>query len=160
MLCDDADASLLDVGCANGYLTECLVAWCAERGIAVQPYGVDLSAALVAEARRRLPQWATRIWEGNAIDWVLPDGLRFDVVRTLFDCVPEHARRALVEHLMDAMVAAGGRLLVSSYVDNSDTRQRASTILRGLGFDVGGETRPAVRSDRVCAPSAWINKPT
>jgi hypothetical protein len=28
----DSDGIFLDVGCANGYLAECVVAWCAERG--------------------------------------------------------------------------------------------------------------------------------
>ena len=49
----DRDGSFLDVGCANGHLLESMVAWCAEQGVRLEPYGVDLSAGLVAEARRR-----------------------------------------------------------------------------------------------------------
>jgi hypothetical protein len=70
----DRDGTFLDAGCANGHLMESIAAWCAERGFHVKPYGFDLSAALVAEARRRLPQWADRIWVGNALDWVAPGG--------------------------------------------------------------------------------------
>jgi 2-polyprenyl-3-methyl-5-hydroxy-6-metoxy-1,4-benzoquinol methylase len=51
----DRDGSFLDVGCANGHLMETMVTWCAERGIRLEPHGIDLSARLVAEARRRLP---------------------------------------------------------------------------------------------------------
>jgi hypothetical protein len=68
----DRDGSFLDVGCANGHLLESMVAWCSERGVQLEPYGVDLSAGLVAEARRRLPRWADRIWVGNALDWTAP----------------------------------------------------------------------------------------
>jgi SAM-dependent methyltransferase len=155
ILCDaiPGDCSVLDVGCANGYLMESLATWCAERGVNIEPYGVDISEKLVAEARRRLPQWAHRIWVGNAIDWVAPEGQRFDVVHILLDCVPAHARGALVQHHLDTVVADGGRLLVSHYLDG------AATILMELGFEISGETRAGVRSDgRVDAPSVWIQK--
>jgi SAM-dependent methyltransferase len=155
ILCDaiPGDGSVLDVGCANGHLMECLATWCAERGMNIEPYGVDISERLVAEARRRLPEWARRIWVGNAIDWVPPEGQRFDVVHILLDCVPLHARGALVEHHLDRVVADGGRLLVSHYLD------RPATILTELGFQISGETRAGIRSDgRVEPPSAWIEK--
>jgi hypothetical protein len=58
--------TFLDVGCANGLLMESVAAWCAERGLAVEPYGVDISPALAELARRRLPRWDGRIWTGNA----------------------------------------------------------------------------------------------
>jgi hypothetical protein len=61
------DGTFLDVGCANGLLMESVAGWCAERGLAVEPYGVDISPALAELARRRLPQWADRIWVGNAV---------------------------------------------------------------------------------------------
>src|SRR2546429_4259793 len=64
--------TFLDVGCANGLLMESVAAWCAERGLAVEPYGVDISPALAELARRRLPRWAGRIWTGNAVDWQPP----------------------------------------------------------------------------------------
>ena len=40
----DGDGDLIDLGCANGYLLECLLEWGAERGIRLNPYGVDLNA--------------------------------------------------------------------------------------------------------------------
>src|SRR5207249_1292979 len=39
--------SFLDVGCANGHLLECLVEWCAARGHAVEPYGLDILPSMV-----------------------------------------------------------------------------------------------------------------
>ena len=59
-----------------------------ERGLAIEPYGVDISPALAELARRRLPQWADRIWVGNAVNWRPPGAMRFDYVHILLDCVP------------------------------------------------------------------------
>ncbi len=162
IICDaiDQDGTFLDVGCANGYLMECVVDWSAEKGVHVEPYGMDLSAALVAEARRRRPQWADRLWVGNAINWIPPAGLRFDVVHTLIDCVPDHAHGELLAHLLHQVVAPAGRLVVSSYVDISDTHRHAAAVIRRAGLAVDGETRPAIRAaGRASAPSAWIVRP-
>ncbi len=50
----DRDGSLLDVGCANGYLMECLPRW---TPFDVEPYGLEISSDLAELARRRLPHW-------------------------------------------------------------------------------------------------------
>jgi 2-polyprenyl-3-methyl-5-hydroxy-6-metoxy-1,4-benzoquinol methylase len=151
-----ASGSFLDVGCANGLLMASVVDWCAEKGLQVEPYGVDYSEALIGAARGRYPRWADRLWVGNAIDWVPPAGRRFDVVHTLLDAVPEPSRRRLVDHLLEAAVAPGGKLLASNYVADEDRPRHAAAILRSLGFTVAGETRAAVRGGYVAAPSAWV----
>src|SRR5207249_2215965 len=66
----DRDGTFPDVGCANGLLMESVAVWAAERGIVIEPYGVDLSAGLIDLARCRLPLRADRLWVGNAVDWV------------------------------------------------------------------------------------------
>ncbi|MFI5243273.1 MAG: class I SAM-dependent methyltransferase, partial [Gemmatimonadales bacterium] len=81
----DRDGAFLDVGCASGYLLETLVAWCRERGIAIDPYGLDISPELADIARRRLPQWAERVFVGNALTWIPPR--RFSAAS-----MPRHAR--------------------------------------------------------------------
>ena len=154
----DRDGSFLDVGCANGHLLESMVAWCAERGIRLEPFGVDLSPGLVAEARRRLPQWADRIWVGNALDWTAPDGRRFDLVHTLLDLVPAARREQMLRHHLEHLVAAGGRLLVSNYVPARDRSRHADQVLRRLGFRVDGTTSPADGSGQAVAPTAWIQR--
>jgi SAM-dependent methyltransferase len=151
----DRDGSFLDVGCANGHLLESMVAWCAEGGVRLEPYGVDLSAGLVAEARRRLPQWADRLWVGNALDWTAPDGRRFDHVHTLLDLVPAARLGEMVRHQLDHLVAPGGRLLASSYVPVRDRSRHADRLLRRLGFPVDGRTEPASPAQ---APTAWIQR--
>jgi SAM-dependent methyltransferase len=136
----DGDGSFLDVGCANGLLMESVHSWGAEDGRVLEPYGVDISAALADLARASCPQWADRIWTANALHW--RPARRFDYVRTGLDYVPAARRADLVRHLLDHVVAAHGRLLVG--VTNEERgRPGLSDALRGWGFTVAGTaTRP------------------
>jgi 2-polyprenyl-3-methyl-5-hydroxy-6-metoxy-1,4-benzoquinol methylase len=155
----DRDGTFLDAGCANGHLMESVVAWCAERGFHVKPYGFDLSAELVAEARRRLPRWAGGIWVGNALDWVAPGGQRFDFVHTLLDLVPEARVAEMLSHQLDRLVAPGGRLLVSNYVPAEQRARHPAAVLARLGFRVGGVTAPGDSGGRLVPPTAWVVRP-
>ena len=152
--------TFLDVGCANGLLMESVTAWCAERGLQVEPYGLDLAPGLAELARRRLPHWADRIWVGNAIDWVPPNGQRFDYVHILLDCVPQARRADLIRHHLTWTVAPGtGRLLVSDYTTSPSADDTAAAVLRSLGFDCTGESGGDRRTTRPPAPTAWIDAP-
>jgi hypothetical protein len=91
----DRDGSFLDVGCANGYLMECLARWTSFK---VEPFGVEIAPELAALARQRLPQWTDRIWVGNAVSWVPPR--RFTYIRTGLEYVPSSQRCDLVRHLL------------------------------------------------------------
>jgi SAM-dependent methyltransferase len=106
----DGAGTFLDVGCASGHLLESLVRWTPHR---IEPYGVDLAPALAELARRRLPQWADRIFVGNALTWEPP--LRFDFVRTELVYVPAERQRALVERLLAQVITPGGRLILCGY---------------------------------------------
>ena len=154
----DRDGSFLDVGCANGHLLQSMVAWCAERGVRLEPYGVDLSAGLVAEARRRLPRWADRFWAGNALDWAAPGGRRFDYVHTLLDLVPEARLGQLLRHQLEHLVAPGGRLLASSYVPVEDRSRHAGVVLARLGLPVDGRTTPGQAGGRGQPSSVWVDR--
>ena len=153
-----ASGTFLDVGCANGLLMESVAAWCAERGLTVEPYGVDLSPALAGLARQRLPRWADRIWTGNAIDWLPPSGLRFDYVHILLDSVPRARLADLISHHLDYTVRpATGRLLVSDYsASPAAGHPAAAQALRSLGFRCEGQTSGGDRPGRAPVPTAWI----
>ena len=152
----DRSGSFLDIGCANAALLEDVVAWCGQRGVEVDPWGLDVSPDLVALGRRRCPQWADRLLVGDAADWT-PDR-RWDVVRTGVVYVPEAARPSYVQRLLDVVVAPGGRLLVCGYAargaaDRSAVDERLAAELRAGGFspaavltgvDVDGAIRTAV----------------
>jgi hypothetical protein len=152
------DGTFLDVGCANGLLMESVAAWCAERGLTVEPYGVDISPALAELARRRLPQWADRIWTGNAVDWRPLAGLRFDHVHILLDSVPRARRADLVRHHLKHTVRPGtGRLLVSDYAaDPAVSHLPAAETLGSLGFHCAGQTSGGTLPGRPSSPTTWI----
>lgn len=108
--------TFLDIGCANGFLLECCLAWTAERGIQIEPYGVDLSSRLIALARQRLPQYTDRLVAANAFEWIPPQ--RFDFVRTELVYVPAAYERAYLEHLQAHYLTPQGRLLIANYAED------------------------------------------
>jgi len=111
--CMNRDGSFLDIGCANGYLLECCVVWAAERGVRTQPFGVDLSEALVGLARERLPEYQDNFWAANACTWKPPR--RFTFVRTELYYAPAEMEGEYVRHLLAHYVEPGGKLLIASY---------------------------------------------
>lgn len=136
----DRALTFLDVGCANGLLVESIARWCPN----VEPYGLEISPELAARARERLPQWADRIFVGNAVRWKSPS--RFDVVRTGLEYVPAARRRELVAHLL----AMTDLLIVGKY--NEEIEERAiEGDLRAWGFEIERTVERAHRTDpRIC----------
>ncbi len=111
--CIDKSGSFLDIGCANGYLLECCLRWTAERGISIEPYGLDISEKLIALAKQRLPPYANRLFVGNAFTWQPP--CRFDFVRTELVYVPADLEAQYLKFLLKNHLAPGGKLLVANY---------------------------------------------
>jgi hypothetical protein len=132
----DRSGSLIDVGCANGYLVESLVAWGRERGIDIEPYGVDYSPALVDAARRRLPHWSDRFFVGNAWEWC-PDR-RFDFVYSLYDNVPTSLLAQYVERLLTHFVSPAGTVIIGAYGSRSKQQPAfdVAAFLADAGFRV------------------------
>lgn len=115
--------TFLDVGCANGLLMESLVRWSEHP---VEPYGLDFAAKLVELARRRLPQWAGRIYHGDALEW--EPARQYDFVRTELVYAPASRRRELGERAL-GWVAPGGRLIVCGY------SEPVCLEVRGWGYE-------------------------
>jgi SAM-dependent methyltransferase len=113
--CIDRSGSFLDIGCANGYLLECVMRWTAERGLAIEPHGVDHSPALLKLAKERLPQYAGNLHLGNAFEWI--PSRKFDFVRTELVYVPGEYERQFVDRLLEHFVAPGGKLLIANYME-------------------------------------------
>jgi SAM-dependent methyltransferase len=133
----DRSGSFLDIGCANGVLLEDVVRWCAQRGLELDPWGLDVSPGLVRLARRRCPQWAHQLLVGDAADWAPPRP--FDCVRTELVYVDGPARPAFVRRLLDQVVAPGGRLLVCHYSprgadEGPAVDERLAADLQAWGF--------------------------
>jgi SAM-dependent methyltransferase len=151
----DRDGAFLDVGCANGHLMECAARWLAEDGYRIEPYGLEILPELAALARRRLPEWAARIFVGNAIEWVPPQ--RFDFVRTGLEYVPNRLRPQLVRHLLEAMVAPGGRLVIGAHTELRDTPPQLEAEVASWGFRVSGRAEvPHAQDYRVVRRAFWI----
>lgn len=147
------DGDFMDVGCANGLLLETLIVWCAEKGIAIRPHGVDLVAALVALARTRHPGHADSFEVANGFTW--KPRRRYDFVRASVECVQPRDRPEFLRRLFALAVAPGGRLIVCHYPDANagESLIDVATMLAGLGYTVAG---------RASAPNvalAWTDKP-
>lgn len=147
--------SFLDVGCASGYLMECMHAWCAAAGIACEPYGLDIAPELADLARERLPHWRDRIFTGNAIDWQPPR--RFDVVRTGLEYVPSRRRRDFVARLLADVVAARGRLVIGVFSEEVDDHALQREVA-SWGFAVEGSTERPHSDARLAYRVVWIDR--
>jgi hypothetical protein len=137
--------TFLDVGCANGLLMECMARWAG-----IEPYGLELSPELAGLARRRLPHWAVRIWEGNALTWEPPRG--FDVARTCLDYVPLPRRRQLVEHLLGYC-----RRLVIGVFNEEREGHRTEDAVAGWGFHISGRAARSHPHPRLEYRAFWID---
>lgn len=102
--------SFLDIGCANGYLLESVIEWTKERGIAIDPHGLDISEKLIGLAKERLPAYADHFYVGNAFAWI-PER-RFDYVATMLDIAPEKYEEEYIHFLLEHHVAPQGKLLL------------------------------------------------
>ena len=153
----DRDGTFLDIGCANGLLMASVHRWSADSGLRVEPYGVDISGALVDLARTRYPQWSQRIWTANASSWQPP--MRFDLVRTGLEYVPTDRQRDFVQHLVDHVVTPGGRLIIGKTNEDRGVPGIASA-LRSWGWsDVHELRRPHDHPD-VEQTLVWFDTPS
>ncbi len=157
LVCDaiDRDGSFLDVGCANGYLMECMARWASERGRRIEPHGLDISPELVDLARSRLPGWAHRIHAGNVMTWTPPQ--RFDFVRTGLEYVPHRRRRDLVHRILDGFLSDGGRLIVGTYTGESTRPDSLEEEIASWGLAVAGRASRPHRDDRLRYHVLWID---
>ena len=143
--------TFLDIGCASGYLMECMAEWCT----ACEPYGLDIAPELVELARQRLPRWSERIFAGNAMTWQPP--IRFDVVRTGLEYVPARRRRDLVARLLHDVVGERGRLIIGVYSEEVD-RRTTERELAAWGFAIAGRTERMHNDPRLVYRAVWIDR--
>jgi len=122
------------------------------RWAAIEPYGLEISPELAELARRRLPQWADRIWVGNAIGWQPPH--RFDVVRTGVDYVPLPRRKQLVEHLL----SYSGRLVIGVFNEERGSRSLEDAVA-SWGFEISGHSERPHPHPQLAYRIFWIDKP-
>lgn len=135
----EADGDFLDIGCANGYLLQCLVEWAQERGITLNPFGVDQGAGLITLTRGRFPECENHFWTANAWDWT--PLRKFDYVYTLADNVPESFTTDFLHRLLERCVTPGGLLIVGAYgsYSRNEPASNVADMLTDAGLPVIGE---------------------
>ena len=133
------DGDLLDVGCANGYLLECLVRWGKDRGLRLTPYGLDQGSRLIELARQRFPSCSDHFFVGNAWDW--KPARQFRYVYMLLDVVRADDVRWHLSRVLEELVAPDGRLIVGDYGSHSRRipARDVAAVLRTSGLTVIGE---------------------
>jgi trans-aconitate methyltransferase len=158
----DRPGTFLDVGCANGYLMECLEGWTKQKGYRIKPYGLDISPELIDVARQRLPRWVSRLFIGNAIDW--EPNRRFDFVRTSLEYVPRSRQSELIRRLLERMVAPMGRLIIGTCneekIPGQHHRRSTAELLRSWGWNIAGNSeRQHWLDERLVYRVFWIEAP-
>lgn len=128
--------SFLDIGCANGYLLECVMSWNEERRITIIPYGLDLSHKLVNLAKSRIPEFKSHFFIGNGWTWNPP--IKFDYVRTELIYVPEHLQKKYINRLLNEFLEDDGQLFVAEYRSRKDISNEmwVDNRLTNWGFGV------------------------
>lgn len=147
------DGDFLDVGCANGYLVECVAIWAAEVGHRVVPHGLDLGPELIELARTRHGEHAANFHVGDV--WTWEPERRYDFVYGLTDLGPKGSIGSLIERLA-SWVEPGGRLILGSYGSRSRGIEptNIASIARERGFEVTGS---ASGGNPVVTRFIWID---
>jgi hypothetical protein len=110
----DVDGTWLDVGCANGHLLVTLPGWAAERGVTIEPHGLEVLPRLANRARALHRDLASSISTGSVMSWT--PSARFRYVTATEDAVPPDRLGELVDRLL-SFLSPGGRLIISSYTN-------------------------------------------
>ncbi|MBY8983988.1 MAG: class I SAM-dependent methyltransferase [Candidatus Lokiarchaeota archaeon] len=111
--CIKTSGALLDIGCANGYLLECLMKWGKKLSLEIIPYGLDLSEKLVALAIKRHPVFKSNFHVGNGWTWDPP--IQFEYVRTELGYVPRKLQQKYIERIKTLFLKENGTLLLTEY---------------------------------------------
>jgi hypothetical protein len=150
----DRDGTWLDVGCANGFLMATLPSWCAERGVTIDPYGLELLPKVAELARTSHPDLAERVWTGSVMKWSPPR--RFTYITALEDQVPPNRLGGLVARLLAEFVEPGGRVIISAYTDPGDVPRDLFDDLAGCGHPPTGRIH-IDRPGRHPLITAWLD---
>jgi 2-polyprenyl-3-methyl-5-hydroxy-6-metoxy-1,4-benzoquinol methylase len=124
--------SVLDIGCANGYLLESLQKWVGAKGITIDPHGLDVSAALLEEAKQRVPHGTFH--HANVWGWKAPR--KYDFVLTELVYVPEEDREFYLRGLLRDAVETNGKLIVTQYGSDLSKSTDLKSQLLSMGFYV------------------------
>jgi len=131
------DGTILDIGCANGFLLRSFQEW---SGHVLTPFGVDLNESFIEQAKLLFPQHKDHFAQFDILE--LPDSDSFTLPRS-YDFVywavwdnwtfnrPLEIR---VIRSLAQMVKAGGRLILGLYHEDRSRGFAVLAELERLGF--------------------------
>ena len=138
--CLETSGTFLDIGCANGYLLECLVKWGNEILLELIPYGLDLSEKLVTLAKQRHPKYQSNFHVGNA--WTWKPFIQYDYVRTELEYVPRKLQQEYIKRLYNIFLRENGTLIITEYRSRSATRKNRGLICVLKSGDTNSNIKP------------------
>ncbi len=158
--CVEKSGTFLDIGCSNGYLLECLVKWAAESGITLVPYGIDLSAKLIAAAKTRLSAFSNNLVVGSATKWVSP--IKYDYVRTELSYVLDESQEQYLQKVFSAFTAPEGKVIITEYrTKKQDTKEPWSTDkVVNWDFDIVKRTSTVIDKKELLRVIVLVRKST
>jgi SAM-dependent methyltransferase len=111
--CIETSGAFLDIGCANGYLLECLMKWGKSLSRELIPHGLDLSEKFVTLAIQRHSAFQSNFHVGNAWTWNPPK--QYDHVRTEMGYVPQKLQQGYIKRLYTNFLKKKGTLIITEY---------------------------------------------
>ena len=149
----DGPGTILDYGCANGYIVRCLKEWSPH---AITPFGVDADDERLLEARRMFPGLAHHFINNTKEDvaGLAPHGFDYVywAVGDNIDFTRPEQQRWFAE--VDGLVSAGGRLILGFYDDESSNNKKRSD-LRSIGVEFDG----TLSSSSGVESLVWMDRP-
>ena len=147
----DGPGTILDYGCANGYLLRCLMEWVPHELV---PFGVDINEVRLRQAKRLLAGFEHNLTnEARRNTQIQPVGYDFVywAIGDNVDFVHPENHRWLSE--VEQLVAHGGRLIVGLYGDRSLNARRL-VELQQAGRSIDG----IIYNDRGPESLVWFDQ--
>lgn len=144
----DRDGTILDFGCANGYLLKCLEDWSDHE---LEPFGVDTDPQAIRAAQEIFPDAKDHFVlskdeeagsklpsEFDLIYWNVWDDSDFD----------QEGIKDILDHSVKMSVEKGGRLILGFYHPDAAENERKIKQLEDMGFKVERIETPKDLPDR------------
>jgi SAM-dependent methyltransferase len=155
----DHSGTIFDLGCGNGFLLRCLQEWSAHKLV---PYGVDINAPLIEEARDLFPAQANHFFEFDALKLPqmdklldLPPNYDFVFWAVWDNWKFERQQEIDMVRALETMVKSGGKLILAFYHESRDESFRILRKIENLGFVFSG----TIENFDGCELLAWQDRP-
>jgi hypothetical protein len=149
-----ADGTFIDIGCANGHLIESLNKWMQYTDVKVDFYGLELSRDLYNLALNRLPEYSSRLFHGNGLNWKPPFQFNYVYTMVLAD-IPGSLQKVFLSNLYDNCLCSGGRLILGPW----NVCELENEVDR-MGFSPTGYCeKTIVGNSSQIKRIVWIDKP-